>query len=63
MTTKRPIQGWVQKKRLQFLKERFRVGCKFLEVGVGSGWLKPELVQGRCIRIVSCLFAQDRTPK
>jgi 2-polyprenyl-3-methyl-5-hydroxy-6-metoxy-1,4-benzoquinol methylase len=44
MTTKRPIQGWAQKKRLQFFKEHFRVGSKILEVGSGSGWLKPELV-------------------
>jgi SAM-dependent methyltransferase len=44
MTTKRPIQGWAQKKRLQFFKEHFRVGSKVLEVGYGSGWLKPELV-------------------
>ena len=63
MTTKRPIQGWAQKKRLQFLKKHFRVGSKFLKVGAGSGWLKPELVQGRCIRIVSYLSAQDRKPK
>ena len=44
MTTKRPIQGWAQKERLQFFKEHFRVGSKFLEVGSGSGWLKPKLV-------------------
>jgi 2-polyprenyl-3-methyl-5-hydroxy-6-metoxy-1,4-benzoquinol methylase len=44
MTTKRPIQGWAQKKRLQFFKEHFRVGSKVLEVGSGSGWLKSELV-------------------
>ena len=44
MTTKCPIQGWAQKKRLQFFKEHFRVGSKVLEVGSGSGWLKPELV-------------------
>ena len=63
MTTKRPIQGWAQKERLQFFKEHFRVGSEFLEVESGSGWLKPELVQGRCMRIISCLFAQDRKPK
>ena len=44
MTTKRPIQGWAQKKRLQSFKEHFRVGSKVLEVGSGSGWLKSELV-------------------
>ena len=44
ITIKRPIQDWAQKKRLQFFKEHFRVGSKVLEVGSGSGWLKPELV-------------------
>ena len=41
ITIKRPIQDWAQKKRLQFFKEHFRVGSKVLEVGSGSGWLKP----------------------
>ena len=44
ITIKRPIQDWAQKKRLQFFKEHFRVGSKVLEVGSGSGWLKPQLV-------------------
>ena len=44
MTTKRPIQGWAQKKRLKFFKHHFTDGLKVLEVGSGSGWLKPELV-------------------
>jgi len=46
--TKRPVQGWAQRKRLQFFHRYLETGGRFLEVGAGSGWVRDALadIQG-----------------
>ncbi len=43
MKRKRPVQGWAQRKRLEFFAEHLARPGKVLEVGSGSGWVKAAL--------------------
>lgn len=43
LTTKRPVQGWAQRKRLEFFREELKNAGDVLEVGSGSGWVKSAL--------------------
>lgn len=43
MKSRRPVQGWAQKKRLKFFKQELESPGRILEVGSGSGWVKHAL--------------------
>jgi cyclopropane fatty-acyl-phospholipid synthase-like methyltransferase len=44
MKSKRPVQGWAQKKRLSFFKKELKESVNILEIGAGSGWVKRALI-------------------
>lgn len=39
----RPVQGWAQRKRLQFFRPYLQPSDAILEIGSGSGWMKEAL--------------------
>jgi 2-polyprenyl-3-methyl-5-hydroxy-6-metoxy-1,4-benzoquinol methylase len=41
--SKRPVQGWAQRQRLDFFKGHFSPGLRVLEIGCGTGWVKPAI--------------------
>jgi len=41
----RPVQGWAQKKRLSFFGPHFGQNDRILEIGCGSGWVRPALAE------------------
>lgn len=41
--TSRPVQGWAQRKRLDFFRDQLSDPGKVLEVGAGSGWVRAAL--------------------
>jgi len=43
MNSKRPVQGWAQKKRLSFFYKELEECGNILEIGAGSGWVKRAL--------------------
>ena len=38
---KRPVQGWAQRERLKFFSPPFGPDLRVLEIGCGSGWVRP----------------------
>ena len=45
IAVKRPVQGWAQRERMRFFADHFRPGLRILEIGCGSGWVKPALLE------------------
>lgn len=43
MITKRPVQGWAQRKRLAHFHDHLVSPGRVLEVGAGSGWVRSAL--------------------
>lgn len=43
MRTKRPVQGWAQKKRMEYFASALRQEDRILEIGCGSGWVRAAL--------------------
>jgi len=40
----RPVQGWAQRKRIDFFRQHLEHPGQILEIGSGSGWVKSALL-------------------